>query len=143
MHFGRKTNTLFSNTLKKLGISDSYLKRPMLKPDEMESEIYSRDRLKTVRHDDNSPDVRPHFPNSALPNREEVEQEEVMKNLSAVAIRWIELTAGLDKVNRSILARKYLNPEQRQALKDVDSQLGLELHLELPPSKLKRKFQGK
>ena len=39
MHFGRKPNTLFSNTLKKLGISDSYLKRPMLKPDEMESEI--------------------------------------------------------------------------------------------------------
>ena len=66
-----------------------------------------------------------------------------MKNLSAAAIRWRELTAGLDKVNRSILARKYLNPEQRQALKDVDSQLGLELHLELPPSKLKRKFQGK
>ena len=140
--FGRKPNTVFTNTLAKLGISDISLARSLLKHDDRDSDAYSKDRLKVVRRGEHSPDILPLHPRS-VPTDVHIHAEEALRKLQKDAETWKELTKDMSDMERTLFARDTLpNPDDRQIIKEVDGALGLNLYLESAPSKLKRKWRG-
>ena len=132
-------NTVFTNTLAKLSISDISLARSLLKHDDRDSDAYSKDRLKVVRRGEHSPDILP-LHQKSVPIDIHIKAEEALRKLQQDAETWKELTKDMSDMQRTLFARDTLpNPEDRQIIKEVDSALGLNLYLGSAPSKLKRK----
>ena len=76
LHFGRKPNTLMSNTIVKLSVLDkNNIERPLLSREDTKSNHYSKDRLTVVEKGRSESEARPLFPKSV--SREEKERLEM------------------------------------------------------------------
>ena len=93
--------------------------------------------MKVVRRGERSPDVLPKFPKS-FPEDIDIQAEEALRKLAAAAEKWQQLTSSLSTMDRTLLARDALSPDERRIIMSIDNDLDLKLYLDQNPSKLAR-----
>ena len=100
LHFGRKPNTEWSQAFHNVVISDTSaqrLERNLLKPDQIASQVYSRDRAKVVPRGSASPQIDPRFnPMFSLEgNVAESEPYKALADLARAANKWTQYKRNL------------------------------------------------
>ena len=90
-----------------------------------------------VRRGERSPDVLPKF-SKAVPEDIDIQAEEALRKLASAAEKWQQLTGSLTNLDRTLLAREALSPDERRIIMSIDNDLDLKLFLDQNPSKLQR-----
>ena len=147
LHFGRKPNTLMSNTIVKLSVLDKHnLERPLLSREDTKSNHYSKDRLIVVEKRRSESEARPLFPKSvSREEKERLEIEEAIIEMSIARERWAKATRHLSGMEQSDAAREFVNRNTtyRANFKLAAAELGLGLHLEKSKSKFSKDLKSK